>query len=194
MIERYVRPLYQEILGNPLGRILGVVMTPNMITLLSVLTGIGIVPALFNDQPLLALVLLCLSGLLDTLDGTVARLFNNATPLGTALDIIGDRIVEFAVLLGLFLVSPETRSLDAILMLGSVLICVSSFLVVGILSQNDSVKGFHYSPGLMERPEAFAFFAAMILLPEYFHSLSITFTFLVCLTAVVRMLEFGRKA
>jgi phosphatidylglycerophosphate synthase len=190
MIEPYIRPVYQKILGDSLAHIMGKVLSPNAITLLSVLTGVGILPALISDQPLLALVLLVFSGLLDTLDGTVARLFHKESPYGTALDILCDRIVEFSIVFGLLLVSPETRALMGFIMLGSILVCITSFLVVGIFSKNESHKSFHYSPGLMERPEAFVFFGAMILFPDYFQILAFIFSFLVVLTALLRMVEF----
>ncbi|MBS0271188.1 MAG: CDP-alcohol phosphatidyltransferase family protein [Proteobacteria bacterium] len=190
MIEPYIRPLYQNVVGDPMARLIGKILSPNKITVIGVLTGVGIAPALFYEQTLLALILLALSGLFDTLDGTVARLFYQHSPYGTALDIVGDRIVEFAILLGLYFVSSEDRAFDVLIMLGSILICVTSFLVVGIFSENSSSKSFHYSPGLMERPEAFVFFAAMILFPEFFHMLAFLFTFLVTLTAVIRMAEF----
>ena len=192
MIEPYIRPLYQKILGDPLALMIGKVFSPNAVTLLSVLTGVGIIPALLSDHPTLALVLLVVSGLLDTLDGTVARLFHKESAYGTALDIIGDRVVEFSIVLGLFLVSPETRALVCFIMLGSILVCITSFLVVGIFSNNESHKSFHYSPGLMERPEAFVFFGAMILFPDHFQLLAFFFSFLVLLTAVLRMIEFKR--
>ena len=70
---------------------------------------------------------------------------------------------------------------------------MTSFLVVGIFSENKSQKGFHYSPGLMERPEAFLFFAMMMLLPTLFSALALLFTFLVFLTAGLRVLEFKNK-
>jgi archaetidylinositol phosphate synthase len=191
MIEPYIRPSYQYILGDPLARMMGKVLSPDFITLLSVLTGVGISPALFFNQPMLALVLLMLSGLLDTLDGTVARLFHKNSPYGTALDIVCDRIVEFSIVFGLFLVSPE-HAVMCFIMLGSMLVCITSFLVVGIFSKNESHKSFHYSPGLMERPEAFIFFGAMILFPGHFQSLAVLFSFLVFLTALLRMIEFKR--
>ncbi len=190
MIEPYVRPLYQSILGDSLARVIGKFFSPNIITLLSVLTGIGIVPALVYDQQALAIVLLATSGLLDTLDGTVARLFHKCSPYGTALDILCDRIVEFSIVFGLFLAAPESRSVMCFIMLGSMLICVTSFLVVGIFSRNESHKSFHYSPGLMERPEAFIFFGTMILFPDSFQIFSSLFSFLVFLTALLRILEF----
>ncbi|OJW46626.1 MAG: hypothetical protein BGO67_04925 [Alphaproteobacteria bacterium 41-28] len=192
MIELYIRPTYQKILGDPLALMIGRVFSPNSVTLLSVLSGVCIILALLSDQLTLAILLLMLSGLLDTLDGTVARLFHKESPYGTALDIIGDRIVEVSIVLGLFLVSPETRAVASFAMLGSILICVTSFLVVGIFSKNESHKSFHYSPGLMERPEAFAFFGVMILFPDYFQILASFFSFLVLLTAILRMIEFKR--
>lgn len=192
MIEPYLRPLYQNILGDPAARLLGKFLSPNKVTLLGILVGMGIIPVLYYGFPLSAFCLLILSGILDTVDGTVARLFYQNSSYGAALDIVGDRIVEFSVLLGLFLISPETRALTSFIMLGSILICVTSFLVVGIFSENDSTKSFHYSPGLMERPEAFMFFGLMILFPEIFQLLALLFSFLVFLTALVRMFEFKR--
>lgn len=190
MIEHYIRPFYQHVLGDPLARHLGKVLSPNRVTLLGVLVGMGIIPSLIYDQIFLALLFLGLSGLLDTLDGTIAHLYQKNSPYGTALDIVGDRIVEFSIILGLFFMSPEIRSFPCLIMLGSILICVSSFLVVGIFSENNSHKGFHYSPGLIERLEAFIFFAAMILFGDYFSFLAYTFSFLVFCTAFLRIWEF----
>ena len=45
----------------------------------------------------------------------------------------------------------------------------------------------------MERPEAFLFFAMMMLLPTLFSALALLFTFLVFLTAGLRVLEFKNK-
>ncbi|MBX9620745.1 MAG: CDP-alcohol phosphatidyltransferase family protein [Alphaproteobacteria bacterium] len=193
MIESYVRPIYQKIFCDPLARVLGKSFSPNALTFLGTLVGVVILPALYYDFINMALALLVITGIFDTLDGTVARLFQKDSYLGTVFDIIGDRIVEFSIVLGLFLLSPETRALGCLLMLGSILICVTSFLVIGIFSKNESQKGFHYSPGLMERPEAFLFFAAMMLLPTLFSELAFLFTFLVFLTAVIRVLEFKNK-
>lgn len=192
MIEPYIRPSYQYVLGDPLARLMGRFLSPNAITLLSVLTGVTIIPALLFDQLRLALFFLGLTGLLDTLDGTVARLFQKDSPYGTVLDIVGDRVVEFSIVFGLFLVSPESRAVVCLIMLGSMLVCVTSFLVVGIFLKNESHKSFHYSPGLMERPEAFVFFGAMIFFPDHFQILAFLFSFLVILTAFLRLIEFKR--
>lgn len=193
MIEPYVRPFYQRIFCDPLARVLGKSFSPNALTFLGTLVGVAILPALYYDFVSLALTLLVITGIFDTLDGTVARLFRKDSTFGTVIDIIGDRIVEFSIVLGLFIMSTETRALECLLMLGSILICVTSFLVVGIFSDNESQKGFHYSPGLMERSEAFLFFAAMMLLPLLFSELAFLFAFLVFLTAGIRVVEFKNK-
>lgn len=193
MIEPYIRPLFQRVLGDTLAHSMGKFLSPNTVTVLAMVAGISIVPALLYGQVIVALVLLSVTGVLDTLDGTMARLYEKTSSFGTALDIIGDRIVEFSIILGLFLMSPETRSLDCLIMLGSILICVTSFLVVGIFAENDSHKGFHYSPGLMERAEAFIFFGCMILFPDVFSFLATLFSCLVFLTAILRLAEFKRQ-
>lgn len=193
MIEAILRPTFQKRCVDPIAKTMVKVITPHFVTFLAVLSGISIIPALVFDAIPLACALLIISGYLDILDGTVARLKAKTTPVGTMLDIVGDRIVEFAVILGLYLVDPIARGTVSLCMLGSILICVTSFLVVGIFTPNESKKGFHYSPGLIERFEAFVFFFAMILFPTVFNALGIIMTLLIFFTALVRVTEFCCK-
>jgi archaetidylinositol phosphate synthase len=69
-------------------------------------------------------------------------------------------------------------------------ICVTTFLVVGIFTKNDSQKSFFYSPGLIERAEAFIVFSLMILLPFTFSVLAWGFIALTFLTAFLRLWQF----
>lgn len=190
MIENYLRPRYQKFAVDNIAKRCSQYVTPNQITIISCLTGLSILPALVFHQTWLAIVLLLLSGYLDTLDGTVARLQGSTTSFGTVLDILSDRIVEATIIIGLFLVAPEQRGLLTLCMLTSVLLCVSSFLVVGIFTPNESTKSFYYSPGIMERAEAFIFFGLMILFPSQFTLLAIVFSELVLLTACIRVYQF----
>jgi phosphatidylglycerophosphate synthase len=151
-------------------------------------------PLLALEQGALALVALGISGYLDTLDGSLARHLQSTSDKGAACDIVSDRVVEFSIIFGLYLQDPIPRASLCLLMLGSVLFCISSFLVVGIFSANDSHKSFHYSPGIMERTEAFIFFAAFILFPQAFTVLASFFSLLVALTGLLRMLEFCRRS
>lgn len=191
MLDSYGRSFYQKVVvSNTLVFFKG--YSPSLITLIGIAVGIGITPLLAFKFSFLALGLLVLSGFLDTLDGSLARYKNEVTSFGAALDIVGDRIVEFSVILGLYLFEPSERALPCIIMLGSVLICVTSFLVVGIFVQNESEKSFHYSPGLMERAEAFIFFAIMIILPQHFIWLAYVFSCLVIITGLYRLWQFRK--
>ncbi|WP_019217030.1 CDP-alcohol phosphatidyltransferase family protein [Legionella tunisiensis] len=192
MLEQSVRPLYQTLLVEPTVRWIGHRIEPLTITVLAGILGFLFIPALLLNFPYTAVALLLASGYCDTLDGTLARFQKSTTALGTVLDIVIDRFVEFSVILGLYLLAPNIRALATIFMLGSILLCITSFLVVGIFTPNESDKSFHYSPGLMERAEAFSFFIVMALIPHYFNLLAWTFSFLVCLTAVIRLKQFAQ--
>lgn len=186
MIDSYFRSPYQRLCVDPLAA--RIPANANLITLLACFFGVLTLP-LLQVSAWLAAGALLVSGYLDTLDGTIARAQGRTSPAGAALDILCDRVVECAVVIGLFLVDPA-RAVLCLAMLASILLCVTSFLVVGVFSANESEKSFHYSPGLIERCEAFLFFLAMMLLPKLFTPLAALFTLLVTLTAVIRMRQF----
>lgn len=199
MLERYLRPVYQWFFVYPFLRLLSKFhfITPNLITLIGLAFGIAAALAVLIS-PILAAVLLLLSGYFDTLDGSLARVKNAMSERGTVLDIVCDRVVEICIMLALFAVDPMHRAWSCLLMLSSVLLCITTFLVVGIFTDNKTSednhvatnKSFHYSRGLMERPEAFVFFILMILIPAQFLLLSSIFSVLVFYTAVKRLKDF----
>jgi archaetidylinositol phosphate synthase len=193
MLEFYLRSSYQKYFVDKPAKIFGKFFSPNFITFLALIFGILNPIFLSTGFSYFAIFCLLASGYCDTLDGTIARLQKSGSETGSVFDIIVDRIVEFAAVLGLFLLDPVHRGLACMCMLGSMLICVTSFLVVGIFEKNTGNKGFFYSAGLMERAEAFAFFIAMMLLPKYFNVLAIMFTILVLWTAIIRVYNFSRK-
>lgn len=192
MLEQALRTHYQRALVDPLVRLLQHSVAPLSVTWLSGVFGLLFLPFLLLNIPLMAIICLLISGYLDTLDGSLARYQNTSSDFGSAMDIIMDRVVEFMVILAFYLINPAERALLIILMLGSILLCITSFLVVGIFTTNSSHKSFHYSPGLMERAEAFAFFIAMTLCPTYFNLLALVFCFLVCYTALIRIIDFKK--
>ncbi|MCH9770293.1 MAG: CDP-alcohol phosphatidyltransferase family protein [Gammaproteobacteria bacterium] len=192
MIELHIRPLYQKICVDPVVNLLRHqrFCSPLFITFLALLTGIACFIALYFGAMYWAVATLIISGYLDTLDGSIARAQGAASPKGAVLDIVVDRIVEFLILLGLYFIAPETRALPIIWMMGASWVCVTSFLVVGVFTENKSHKGFHYSTGLMERFEAFLFFLLMILIPAWFMPLAWVYVALVLFTAAFRVYQF----
>lgn len=190
MLEQAVRHHYQRWLVDPVAKIVPKQISPLHITLASGILGILIIPSMLYHQTSLAFLFLLLSGYLDTLDGTVARYISKTSVTGTVADIMTDRVVEFAILLALWAHDPLQRSLICLLMSGAILLCITSFLVAGIFTPNHSLKGFYYSPGIIERAEALIFFALMILLPDHFIFLGLTFIILTLLTTMIRLYEF----
>lgn len=190
MIDSYFRAPYQKILVDPLIPGLSKLnLSPAVYTWGALASGIAVLPALAWGHPVIALFLLYFSGFLDTLDGSIARYQNRTSNRGAMLDIISDRTVESAVILGLYAMDPLSRGWLCLFMLASVLICVTTFLVSGIFIQQETEKSFYYSPGLMERAEAFIFFGLMIAFPQAFTPLSILFSVLVAGTGVKRFYD-----
>jgi phosphatidylglycerophosphate synthase len=195
MLEHYWRNGYQKWCVDPIVNLLAKSkkISANKITLTAAITGVFAGISLALHWSAVAFILLLLSGWLDTLDGSFARKTQSSSHRGSVLDIVCDRLVEFFIVFGLFLYAPETRALAAICLLGSFLLCISSFLVVAIFSENQGERSFYYSPGLIERTEAFVFFALMILLPSLFNLLAWLLILLVMITTVTRVLEFYRQ-
>jgi phosphatidylglycerophosphate synthase len=193
MLEPLCRPTFHRILVVPLLCLPGIHrISPNGVTFMALLTGLATLPLLALGKPYWALALLILSGYFDILDGSLARQQGVSSQFGTVLDIVSDRIVESAILLGL-LFQELSRGPWVAGMFAATLICVTSFLVVGIFAENETEKGFHYSPGLIERLEAFIVFALMILMPQYFTILAASYIVLVLLTSIIRVFEFWRQ-
>lgn len=67
---------------------------PNHITLVSLLGHLLVFKALYDSRPILAAALLTFFGLMDSLDGTLARLQKSASALGTFYDAVSDRVKE----------------------------------------------------------------------------------------------------
>lgn len=194
MLEAKYRHLYQRCLvdGVASGLSRFEFIHPKHLSLLSCFFGILVIPLLFSHHAIWAVMSLLISGYLDSVDGTLARLKKISSVSGAVLDIMCDRLVEFAVIMGLYLQQPA-RAFWCILMLGSILICITSFLLAAAVSENESHKSFHYSPGLMERAEAFIFFLAMIVFPSVFEGLAALFSILVFYTAAVRIMQLLRQ-
>lgn len=71
---------------------------PNILTVLRFLLIPFILHFLVNDEFILAIVFLTLSGLTDILDGTIARKFNFITNFGKLIDPLADKITQLSIL------------------------------------------------------------------------------------------------
>ena len=125
-------------------------VTPNVATLLGL--ALSIVSAFLVATGALALggVVLLASGVLDMMDGALARLTGRASRGGALLDSVADRLAEAAVLLGM-LVLALAREDDALAVL-AFLALATSVLVSYIRARAEGL-GLGESPGLVTRPE-----------------------------------------
>lgn len=193
MLEQTIRPYYQRCLVDPLVKNLtkGTEISANSVSVAACLIGLLLIPALWAHFPVIALMCLWVSGYLDTVDGSLARARNQDSEKGSVLDIIFDRVVESAIFIGLYLYAPNERGLWVILMFAATYLCITSFLLVAVFRRGRRTdKSFYYSPGIIERAEAFIIFSAMIVWPNHFILFAVGYSILVLLTAVFRIKEF----
>ncbi len=100
-INKRIRSGYESLLG-PAGSLLDRVgLSPNLVTLFSVILAAAAALAFANRSLGLGLGLLVASVFVDMLDGSVARASGSATTLGTLLDHTADRYSEFLYVFGL---------------------------------------------------------------------------------------------
>jgi CDP-diacylglycerol--glycerol-3-phosphate 3-phosphatidyltransferase/archaetidylinositol phosphate synthase len=96
-----IRAKYQALM-RPVGKGLGKSgITPNALTTISLVVAIGAGTAYALKFPVLGAVGLVVSGVVDMLDGAVARATKSASRFGTVYDHVLDRYVEFFVLAGI---------------------------------------------------------------------------------------------
>lgn len=99
-------------------------ITPNQISWLS--GGLGGLVAgwyIVKENYLLAVLFIILSGILDCLDGDLARARNIASGEGDILDSVIDRYVDFILIAALILVSPDDYLIAGLLaLLGTTLV------------------------------------------------------------------------
>jgi len=92
--------LYRERLAQSVAQSLkATVLTPNVVTILH--TFIGVVGAylIYREQYIFAVLCLELRAILDCVDGILARLKNQSTAMGRAMDTIGDGIAFNALMI-----------------------------------------------------------------------------------------------
>lgn len=161
-------------------------MTPTQVTVLAFI--IGIISMVFYGTGYIVsgVLLLWFSGLLDAVDGALARKTGQISKWGTLLDITFDRLVEIGMLITIVLVNP-TANFSVMIVLGSIIFSMTVFLTVAALSQNDGKKSFKYQPGLAERTEGFLFITLMMIYSSHVILLGYLFSGMIIITAIQRL-------
>lgn len=185
--RKYISPLI-AVVGDALIKLK---LSPNNVTMIAFILGLSTGILVYFGYGIIGIIALWISGLLDAVDGYIARKENSSSAFGTLLDITSDRVVELSIVISLAFRFPDTR-LSLLLLVCSIVLSMTVFLTVGALSENSGEKSFYYQAGVMERTEGFIFFTMMILLTNYISVIASLFATLVLITAVQRFLEGKR--
>lgn len=132
-------------------------LTPNQITLISLLLGIASAILYAYQYVIPAAVVLFLSGLFDFIDGGVARINNKKTKFGAAIDWIADKYVDCLVLIGIAFSGLVDPRIAAIAISGSMIntfIKPVVYAEIGFSKKEDGkIKDPIEGVGIFGRPE-----------------------------------------
>ncbi|WP_201716604.1 CDP-alcohol phosphatidyltransferase family protein [Rossellomorea arthrocnemi] len=190
MLDTHARKWVQPSIEGTARLFLKKELSANQVTIIAFIIGsaTGLVYSL--GFPVIAVILLWLSGFLDAVDGTMARM-TKPSPFGNVMDVTFDRIVEISVILGVAFLHPDI--MWALLLLSvSIIISMTIFLTVGAVSEKQGLKSFYYQAGLAERTEGFILFSLMMLFPSIVLWTTLLFFAVELYTGIQRFLEAKR--
>ncbi len=97
-----LREAIAERITYPIARkIASIGITPNTITIAGFIIAIIYLPLMAYRKPLLAIVAIIVAGIMDILDGAVAKVTGKTTKLGSFLDSTLDRVEDTIFIFGL---------------------------------------------------------------------------------------------
>ena len=185
--RKYVNRLFSRLAKG----LLQAGLSPNQVTAAAFLLGIGSMVLLYLQHTVFAVAALWLSGLLDAVDGEMARQSGKSSMLGAQLDIVSDRVVELGIVWALALRRPDCL-LPLLGLVSAILLSMTVFLTTGMLAKTTGKKSFYYQAGLMERTEGFLMFTAMMVFERYLAMLTWAYAGLIAFTICQRLAESFR--
>jgi len=135
-------------------------VSANLATAAALAAGVGAGIAFAVKSPGWGILLLAISATLDALDGTLARETGQPTLRGGVADLVADRVVESAVIIGIAWPYPALY-LPVLILLASWYVNITVFLAVGAALERHGPKLIDYPPGILERTEALIFFVIL---------------------------------
>ncbi|AOY78468.1 CDP-alcohol phosphatidyltransferase family protein [Clostridium formicaceticum] len=185
MIDSKWRSKFQPLFDKMGKKLVTHNITPQAITWGAFVLGVVASIVVIQGWMLLSIALLWLSGLLDVLDGTVARLTRKSTKAGAYMDLILDRMVEAFYILAFAYKFPE-GNYAYLLFYIAVIFNFTTFIVAATLFQNKGVKSIHYDVGIAERTETFIIFTLMGLFSYYIFPILMIFNVIIFITGIIR--------
>ena len=195
MFDLLLRVLKDRLL-EPLARLLGPRVAPDLVTVLAFVAGLGAGACAWRRAYGAALLLWALNRLLDGLDGTLARVHGRQTDFGGYLDILLDFAVYTAVPTGLALGRPEPGVLAACaVLLGSFFVNAASWMyLAAVLERRQAgaaargeLTTVTMPPGLVAGAETVVLYTLFLLFPSRLAALFAIMAALVAVNVVQRL-------
>ncbi len=144
MLSRVKRTIENSV--EPITRIIYKLhIKPNHLTILACVLSIITGYLIASGKIVCGVILLSITGLLDMLDGALAKNHGMTTRFGEFLDSVCDRFTDGAILIGIGILSGEW-------ILASIAIVIGA-LVSYTKAKGEKILGVDYSVGIMERSE-----------------------------------------
>lgn len=165
LVGRHLR-LYFFWVINPFWRlILASGISANTVTAIGATIGVGAAIAAAYGRFALAGWLFLFSGILDTMDGRLARARGQVSPAGEALDSILDRYIDTLMLAGLGIYYRDSW------VLGAVFLAILGTSIVPYVRAKSEALGFPVRDGTMQRPERMLYLGGTVALSPIFEAL-----------------------
>ena len=151
---------------DPLWRLLlATGISANTVTATAAMMGVGAAVAAAMGRFALAGWLFMFAGILDIMDGRLARARQEVSPAGAAIDSILDRYTDSLMLVGLGFYYRETWVVVAVF-----LALVGTSVVPYVRAKGEAL-GFPVRDGLMQRPERIVYLGSSVALAPIFEAL-----------------------
>ena len=182
-VDKAVKPV-----GNALRR---TGLTPDHLTVLGLLLGIGAAVAIGSGRLLLGLFLVVLAALPDLLDGALAKASDSSSQRGAFFDSTVDRVTDAFLLGGIawYLASEESPHMA---LLPFAVMAVSS--IISYERAKAESLGIEAKGGLMERAERIIAICIGLLIPVLLIPILWVMLALTTITAVQRFVKVWKQA
>jgi len=148
-----VRRLFQPLVSSLALLFARIGLRPNHVTVASLITTVFASVSLALDLPLMYGILLFTSGLLDGVDGALARLTGSSSSWGGFLDSLSDRYADVIAIIG-FLFWKEMKGFKLLFPVELwVALAVAGFLMVSYVRSEGEGVGVPLDVGLAARSE-----------------------------------------
>lgn len=162
-LGRFVRERENGLLAPLVSRLNYLGITPTALTIAGLIAQVVVGWLLANGYITLGAVFLLGAGLLDILDGALARLTDQTTRLGAFLDSTFDQLGDMAVFLGLlWFTLAQAQQLDVLL----IFLSLFGSMVNSHIRARAGMEGLDCNTGLMTRGERYPIMVVALLLHQ----------------------------